>query len=465
MAARAISNYVSERKKYMLASTNIKGRRIGFMDKSTLRLKAVFILTECIEIDSKMELNENKNYLHGLGIKSIDDIAPTLLRNSIYLWHFSLFALINKECIISPKNARHFVPNQCYSSDRKQAIINIKKELFVYGKLISKNWRIQNIDLTTSEFCVYENCHVLPLVVRRRKPCNHPVFMHDFVTNTTLAQRICKVNGKEIGLNETVRIDHDDMVELRQGDVRKFKLIQTKAWFKEITKLPAMIPINGIVLNPMRSKHGRGRIKYKWKAINSSQNEIEEKTVEYEYHQKANWQRSIFLTEGDRVRLFFRSIDDSETSLAYVALLDPVFKQRCYGQCFYYHPTKEYYLRNEYGSEVIKLWNNHIVDKEVQSYNLENELIVFDFTERPNYNNSNKIATRCRWVRLEDQVWKRGKIESVPQTIFDFGFIKYENEKIRYSKSSMSVEYREYVKIGDEVQFHIEHVVTNTILE
>merc|ERR1719361_2676204 len=201
----------------------------------------------------------------------------------------------------------------------------------------------------------------------------------------------------------------------------------------------------------MRSKHGRGRIKYKWKAINSLQNEIEEKTVEYDYDQKANWQRSIFLTEGDRVRLFFRSINDSETSLAYVALLDPVFKQRCYGHCYYYHPTKEYYLRNEYGSEFIELWSYHIVDKKVQKYNLENELIVFEFTGRPNYKNSNKIATRCRWVQLEDQQWIKGKIETVPKKDFDFGFIKYEKKKrIRYSRSSMSQDYRDLVKVGDE---------------
>ena len=95
-------------------------------------------------------------------------------------------------------------------------------------------------------------------------------------------------------------------------------------------------------------------------------------------------------------------------------------------------------------------------------------LLVFDFTERPNYNNNNKIGTRCRWVRLDDQQWLNGKIMSVPKTNYDFGYIKYEDitdrqdKQIRYSVSSLSVEYRDYIKIGDDVKFHIEHVVTKS---
>merc|ERR1712190_560118 len=233
-----------------------------------------------------------------------------------------------------------------------------------------------------------------------------------------------------------------------------------------IPSFDTMIPIEGIVVDPMRSKHGRGRIKYKWKRsgndANGNKNEIEEKTVEYDYDQKANWQRSIFLTEGDRVRLFFRSIDDDDAALAYVALLDPVFKQRRYGECYYYHPMKEYFLRNDYGPEFIELSSYHIVDKKVQSYNLKDELIVFDFAERPNYNNSNKIATRCRWVELEDDKWIKGKIETVPLQIFDFGDIKYGNTRIRYSQSSMDAKYRNVAKVGDDVHFHIEHVITKS---
>lgn len=147
-----------------------------------------------------------------------------------------------------------------------------------------------------------------------------------------------------------------------------------------IPSFDTMTPIEGIVLNPMRRKHGRGTIRYKWKRKRrkkhhhdegkneEQQNDEfeefeEEKTVEYDYDQKANWQRSIFLTEGDRVRLFFRQINEEDAQLAYVALLDPVYKQRRYGECYYYHPTKSYYLRNNYGNQYIELWPYHIVDK------------------------------------------------------------------------------------------------------
>merc|ERR1719361_2037446 len=104
----------------------------------------------------------------------------------------------------------------------------------------------------------------------------------------------------------------------------------------------------------MRSKHGRGRIKYKWKAINSAQNEIEEKTVEYDYDQKANWQRSIFLAEGDRVRLFFRTINDREALLGYVALIDVAYKERRYGFCYFDQQKNDYFIDNRYGDEVIQ---------------------------------------------------------------------------------------------------------------
>eukprot|EP01084_Bolivina_argentea_P257141 433162_1 len=147
--------------------------------------------------------------------------------------------------------------------------------------------------------------------------------------------------------------------------------------------------IEGIVVSPMRSRDGNGTIKYIWKKY--------EKIIEYNYNQKANWQRSIFLTEGDRVKLFFEN-----TSLVYVSLLDPIYKQRLYGQCYYFHPENKYYLRMQWQSHsetsyyektYIELRSNHIVDKKVQiiSDKLENELIVFDFR------NNNKIATRCRW--------------------------------------------------------------------
>merc|ERR1719361_3133988 len=160
----------------------------------------------------------------------------------------------------------------------------------------------------------------------------------------------------------------------------------------------------------MRSKHGRGRIKYKWKAINSAQNEIEQKTVEYDYDQKANWQRSIFLTEGDRVRLFFRTIDDHNAMLGYVALIDVVYQKRRYGTCYFDTERNDYFIDNRYGDAIIQFMSFHVVDKKVQAFNLEDKLIVFEFKDIPLKLQTPdlKVATRCRWVQMDEEYTIKG---------------------------------------------------------
>eukprot|EP00485_Elphidium_margaritaceum_P010980 CAMPEP_0202700330 /NCGR_PEP_ID=MMETSP1385-20130828/13515_1 /ASSEMBLY_ACC=CAM_ASM_000861 /TAXON_ID=933848 /ORGANISM="Elphidium margaritaceum" /LENGTH=1206 /DNA_ID=CAMNT_0049357483 /DNA_START=8 /DNA_END=3628 /DNA_ORIENTATION=- len=246
-----------------------------------------------------------------------------------------------------------------------------------------------------------------------------------------------------------------------------------------IPSFDTMVAIEGIVEEPMRSKHGRGTIRYQWKRqrrlhVEGKQNHTdyeefeEEKFVEYDYDSKANWQRRIFLTQGDRVRLFFRLIDDNEAQLAYVTLIDPVYKQRMYGECYYYHPTQTYYLHNKYGRDYIELWPYHIVDKKVQSYNLENEMFVFDLAEHSSFGTDNLTATRCRWVRLEDKQYFNGKITATPTGDTDYGCIAYEDpndgedKTIRYSLSSLSKQYVKFQKMGDDVKFHIEHILTKS---
>eukprot|EP01083_Nonionella_stella_P177332 622928_1 len=107
-----IAQFIANRRKYLLRNREpfIKDKIIGFMDSVSSHVKAAAKLTNVIQIKSKQEINQQQ-YLKGLAIKHIDEIATKLHRfthnqskPSIFLWEFTLYSLISPQVIITHKN-------------------------------------------------------------------------------------------------------------------------------------------------------------------------------------------------------------------------------------------------------------------------------------------------------------------------------------------------------------------------
>merc|ERR1712013_319934 len=77
------------------------------------------------------------------------------------------------------------------------------------------------------------------------------------------------------------------------------------------------------------------------------------------------------------------------------------------------------------------------------------------------------IATRVRWVRVEEEK-RQGRIVTLPRDTVEgqYGLIEYGKGKgrrrIRFARSCLSAAYIGHAKVGDEVHFAVEKVVTKT---
>ena len=242
---RTIAQFLSNRRIHLLKNrdTSIKGKRVGFMDRASMRVKAVLILTKCIKIGSKTELNQNKHYLNGLGIKSIDEIAPKLHQfgSSIYLWQFSLFALVDKNCIISPKDTQRISKTIWASKNKLSIKAGTNSIFYVFARLIAQTPNMPSFDISTSPFYISRTSAFWPSSVRSSISSKHAIIRHDFGKNTTSIQRMSKVNDMAINdsepvlkLHEIAQIANNDTVEIITGVVYKFKLLQSSQWNNSI---------------------------------------------------------------------------------------------------------------------------------------------------------------------------------------------------------------------------------------
>mmetsp|Transcript_14123 Transcript_14123/g.17355 ORF Transcript_14123/g.17355 Transcript_14123/m.17355 type:complete len:305 (+) Transcript_14123:1548-2462(+) len=222
--------------------------------------------------------------------------------------------------------------------------------------------------------------------------------------------------------------------------------------------------IEGVIALPLNRNNTHGIIEYKYKN--------KRRTITFGDDKRANWQRHMFFRFNDRVRMYFKVHTSKRVRLAYVVLLDPMYKRGYHG--FLYMRNGKFYLEcPSINTAYIELNPLTCIDKKTQKqllkpYKLLNHWFVFDidkYNVKTNYSN-NIFATRIRQIRVSNK-WYNGTIIAVPPVneahnavIFGYGKIRYKYGVIRFANAFLDD--KKYApKTGDKVTFKVQKFITS----